>query len=321
MPEMFQDTFNMNCYITPITGDNSGYWEVGIGIDGQISISVGEDAVGKFINVNSIDAGVVSIVKRIDASSLRIGINKPLSIDLYKIPDTIIGWTATITDIAGQTITFNKPSELVAFKTLHGQLVLYTNTGTAQYKNLSFGYNVDVNDVKVVVMGHSMVAGATMVDTPTARFASRIRTAIGEKNVAILGQGGIGVSNLLRNYMTSLYALRSARYVVLFIGANDPDTQIILSQMQILNDGIKAMGMTPIWLTPSPTRDGTIDPRPYQKQYMMAHFNYVDVTEAFLDDNGNVDTNMFFDEVHPSAVGHERIYNLIRAKFECIFDL
>ena len=115
--------------------------------------------------------------------------------------------------------------------------------------------------------------------------------------------------------------MRSARYVVLCIGANDPDESYITSQMGILNSGIKAMGMFPIWLTVSPERDGTMNPKPNQNAYIKTHFNFVDITQAFLDDNGEIDPNMYHDNLHPSAACHERIYNLIRAKFGCIFDL
>jgi lysophospholipase L1-like esterase len=79
------------------------------------------------------------------------------------------------------------------------------------------------------------------------------------------------------------------------------------------------LGIKPIWLSIAPLRDGTV--WTVMNNYFKNNFDYVDISQIFYNENGDIDTEMYSDGTHPSVLGYQRIYNIVKSRCAEIFEV
>lgn len=318
-----EDDFDLSAQITPLTGDGDGYFEIVIGkfmgISGTLC-AIGKDSGGNYYAIYSVDGNNTPQLsnKYYFTQTLEYGLNKKISV-IFKKRTTSDGYFyVTLIDAAGNI--FESPA-------LHpatygwGAIRAYVNTGTAKIENVQFGYPLDLNDIKLLIWGHSFVEGNSIAGYKDKRWCALLRDDIGQKNVAIMGLGGARLIDLDLHYTKEAEWLNSGRYAILMFGTNDTDTSGNVDYMEWMNNYLRSMGIRPIWSTIAPVYpDG--DVKPTLEAYIENHFDYVDIRPAFYDANGQLDENMFLpDHVHPSIACHEKIYQIFKAQLHNVYNL
>jgi hypothetical protein len=192
----YEDEFIMKSEFTPITADANGYFQVCMAKadfgDGGTAVIVGKDANGAYISIGYINNGTYTEGLRTSLSSLRVNLNKKLSVVLEKKTDEKIWFTTSVTDECGQVVTtgnvdgYNQNFTFIAGLG-HGKMTIYSIAGTWKAENPSFGYNKNSSDIKLAVIGHSFVEGLnSTISDLTKRWDAMLAEDVGIKNTCMI---------------------------------------------------------------------------------------------------------------------------------------
>ena len=329
--ELYGDDFIMKCVFTPLATDASGNFMVSLAKTpvgsggGGTAVMIGKDANGTFMSLGKIMSESYTPAERVSLSGLRVAVNRPLSVVLEKHTDTRVWFSATVTDDAGNVAEISRVTDWDDNMNILGGLalgycMLYADAGKWRAQNYSYGYRKDINDIKLVIMGHSFVDGKnSTVFEQDKRFSSLLANDVGIDNSCIFGLGGGGVG-MIDGLKIQLEWVKTCRYAILCFGTNDPDTAATCNAYAAFNEWMIGQKIIPIWLTVTPHRDqGQI--HPVFNAYIKQNFKYIDVEQIFLNTNGTVNTALFSDEVHPTIEGYNRMYKVIKSQGAQIFEI
>ena len=327
---LYEDKFILSSTLKIIDTDSLGYFEFCIGFWYQLAgtmFGIGKDENGSYISVYIVGQTLPpKQTHKYYISELAFAKGKEYTISVEKKTEKNSYFNISVT--AQDGISVSKEGigngEVISGDTANegngsingyawGKLSFYTLIGEMEVSNVCFGYPIDMNDVKLVVVGHSFVEGNSIPSDKDKRFASLLCSSIGDRKTIILGQGGASVNSIKPHIDKEMKWLKDARYVLFCIGTNDVDSQATCTGLQYIDDSATKNGIKTIWLT-VPPKYGTGDNHPIINDYIRSHFQYVEIKDVFYND-GVLDKNMFLsDNVHPSIEGHKRIYNLIKAR-------
>lgn len=327
---LYEDKFSLSSTLKIIDTDSMGYFEFCIGFWYQLAgttFGIGKDENGNYISVYIVEQTLPpKQTHKYYISELAFAKGKEYTISVEKKTEKNSYFNISVT--AQDGISVSKEGigngEVISGDTANegngsingyawGKLSFYALIGKMRVSNVCFGYPIDMNDVKLVVVGHSFIEGNSIASDKDKRFASLLCSYIGDRKTIILGQGGASVNSIKPHIDKEMKWLKDARYVLFCIGTNDVDSQATCTGLQYIDDTATQNGIKTIWLT-VPPRYGVGDNHPVVNDYIRSHFHYVEIKDVFYN-NGVLDKNMFLsDNVHPSIEGHKRIYNLIKAK-------
>lgn len=329
----FEDECELSMGITP----TSDKYEVMLGktylLAGTL-FSIGKDSQGDYVGVYiHSSASAITMTHKFYFTGLNTGNGKRVILDIRKFVDTTRHYDVCITDANGKVFEkkgisnwqniegdqYNNNKDISG--SLWGKITIYVNTGSAEVDNISFGYPKDMSNLKLVIMGHSFVEGASLEDEQEKRFSSLLKNSIGEKNVVVIGRGGGGIIDMNACVDRVLIWCKSARYVFMFIGANDEDSAENATKLGLIDKKIRDTGIIPIWAN-IPHRYGQGQVKPILNAYIESNLNYIDVASVFRNADGTLNQSAYMgDNLHPSAIGHQLIYNCIRANCSYLFNL
>ena len=326
----YEQEYDMSVNITP-KSLNGGVFEFALG-------KYYSESVNTFVSFEcdgtSYNGGLIfdSMKKQtISLSSLDCGIGKTLNIRIVKKATNHIVYDVIFTDAHGKTVVL---SDIRGYGSKEGDgklggswgyMSVYANKGTATFSNPRFGYPKNMNDLKVLVVGHSFIEASTIDVTDGGMqnsLANLIKDEIGEKDVCVFGQGGASASTVLPYIDRVTDWCMSAQYCIIFLGYNDNEAALMSvgKDMQEINTIVKNKGIKPIWLTITENRDnGQV--KPNLNQFIKDNFDYIDIVPYSYNNDGSVDKSVFLDSVHPSAEGHKRIFNIIRCQRPDMFNV
>lgn len=328
---LYEDKFILSSTLKIIDTDSLGYFEFCIGFWYQLAgtmFGIGKDENGSYISVYIVGQTLPpKQTHKYYISELAFAKGKEYTISVEKKTEKNSYFNISVT--AQDGISASKEGigngEIISGDTANegngsingyawGKLSFYALIGKMRVSNVCFGYPIDMNDVKLVVVGHSFIEGNSIPSDKDKRFASLLCSSIGDRKTIILGQGGASVSSIKPHIDKEMKWLKDAKYVLFCIGTNDVDSQAICTGLQYIDDAATKNGIRTIWLT-VPPKYGTGDNHTVINDYIRSHFCYVEIKDVFYNNDGVLDKNMFLsDNVHPSIEGHKRIYNLIRAR-------
>lgn len=327
---LYEDKFSLSSTLNIIDMDSLGYFEFCIGFWYQLAgtmFGIGKDENGSYISVYIVDQTLPpKQTHKYYISELAFAKGKEYTISVEKKTEKNSYFNISVT--AQDGISVSKEGigngEVISGDTANegngsingyawGKLSFYALIGKMNVSNVCFGYPIDMNDVKLIIVGHSFIEGNSIPSDKDKRFASLLCSSIGDRKTIILGQGGASVNSIKPHIDKEMKWLKDARYVLFCIGTNDVDSQSTCTELQYIDDAATKNGIKTIWLT-VPPRYGVGDNHPVVNDYIRSHFHYVEIKDVFYN-NGVLDKNMFLsDNVHPSIEGHKRIYNLIKAR-------
>ena len=327
---LYEDKFSLSSTLKIIDTDSLGYFELCIGFWYQLAgtmFGIGKDENGSYISVYIIEQTLPpKQTHKYYISELAFAKGKEYTVSVEKKTEKNSYFNISVT--AQDGISISKEGigngEVISGDTANegngsingyawGKLSFYALIGKMSVSNVCFGYPIDMNDVKLIVVGHSFIEGNSIASDKDKRFASLLCSSIGDRKTIILGQGGASVNSIKPHIDKEMKWLKDARYVLFCIGTNDVDSQATCTGLQYIDDTATQNGIKTIWLT-VPPRYGVGDNHPVVNDYIRSHFQYVEIKDVFYN-NGVLDKNMFLsDNVHPSIEGHKRIYNLIKAR-------
>nr|DAY72590.1 MAG TPA: hypothetical protein [Caudoviricetes sp.] len=328
---LYEDKFILSSTLKIIDTDSLGYFEFCIGFWYQLAgtmFGIGKDENGSYISVYIVGQTLPpKQTHKYYISELAFAKGKEYTISFEKKTEKNSYFNISVT--AQDGISASKEGigngEIISGDTANegngsingyawGKLSFYALIGKMRVSNVCFGYPIDMNDVKLVVVGHSFIEGNSIPSDKDKRFASLLCSSIGDRKTIILGQGGASVSSIKPHIDKEMKWLKDAKYVLFCIGTNDVDSQATCTGLQYIDDAATKNGIRTIWLT-VPPKYGTGDNHTVINDYIRSHFCYVEIKDVFYNNDGVLDKNMFLsDNVHPSIEGHKRIYNLIRAR-------
>ena len=328
---LYEDKFILSSTLKIIDTDSLGYFEFCIGFWYQLAgtmFGIGKDENGSYISVYIVGQTLPpKQTHKYYISELAFAKGKEYTISVEKKTEKNSYFNISVT--AQDGISASKEGigngEVISGDTANegngsingyawGKLSFYALIGKMRVSNVCFGYPIDMNDVKLVVVGHSFIEGNSIPSDKDKRFASLLCSSIGDRKTIILGQGGASVNSIKPHIDKEMKWLKDARYVLFCIGTNDVDSQATCTGLQYIDDAATKNGIRTIWLT-VPPKYGTGDNHTVINDYIRSHFCYVEIKDVFYNNDGVLDKNMFLsDNVHPSIEGHKRIYNLIRAR-------
>ena len=327
---LYEDKFSLSSTLKIIDTDSLGSFEFCIGFWYQLAgtmFGIGKDENGSYISVYIVEQTLPpKQTHKYYISELVFAKGKEYTISVEKKTEKNSYFNISVT--AQDGISASKEGigngEIISGDTANegngsingyawGKLSFYALIGKMKVSNVCFGYPIDMNDVKLIVVGHSFIEGNSIPSDKDKRFASLLCSLIGDRKTIILGQGGASVNSIKPHIDKEMKWLKDAKYVLFCIGTNDIDSQATCTGLQYIDDTATKNGIKTIWLT-VPPKYGTGDNHPVVNDYIRSHFHYVEIKDVFYND-GILDKNMFLsDNVHPSIEGHKRIYNLIKAR-------
>ena len=328
---LYEDKFILSSTLKIIDTDSLGYFEFCIGFWYQLAgtmFGIGNDENGSYISVYIVGQTLPpKQTHKYYISELAFAKGKEYTISVEKKTEKNSYFNISVTAQDGISVSKDGigNGEVISGDTANegngsingyawGKLSFYALIGKMRVSNVCFGYPIDMNDVKLVVVGHSFIEGNSIPSDKDKRFASLLCSSIGDRKTIILGQGGASVSSIKPHIDKEMKWLKDARYVLFCIGTNDIDSQATCTGLQYIDDAATKNGIRSIWLT-VPPKYGTGDNHPVINDYIRSHFRYVEIKDVFYNNDGVLDKNMFLsDNIHPSIEGHKRIYNLIRAR-------
>lgn len=328
---LYEDKFSLSSTLKIIDTDSLGYFEFCIGFWYQLAgtmFGIGKDENGSYISVYIVGQTLPpKQTHKYYISELAFAKGKEYTISVEKKTEKNSYFNISVT--AQDGISASKEGigngEIISGDTANegngsingyawGKLSFYALIGKMRVSNVCFGYPIDMNDVKLVIVGHSFIEGNSIPSDKDKRFASLLCSLIGDRKTIILGQGGASVNSIKPHIDKEMKWLKDARYVLFCIGTNDIDSQATCTGLQYVDDTATKNGIKTIWLT-VPPKYGTGDNHPVVNDYIRSHFHYVEIKDVFYNNDGVLDKNMFLsDNIHPSIEGHKRIYNLIKAR-------
>ena len=328
---LYEDKFILSSTLKIIDTDSLGYFEFCIGFWYQLAgtmFGIGKDENGSYISVYIVGQTLPpKQTHKYYISELAFAKGKEYTISVEKKTEKNSYFNISVT--AQDGISASKEGigngEIISGDTANegngsingyawGKLSFYALIGKMRVSNVCFGYPIDMNDVKLVVVGHSFIEGNSIPSDQDKRFASLLCSSIGDRKTIILGQGGASVSSIKPHIDKEMKWLKDAKYVLFCIGTNDADSKATCTGLQYIDDAATKNGIRTIWLT-VPPKYGTGDNHTVINDYIRSHFCYVEIKDVFYNNDGVLNKNMFLsDNVHPSIEGHKRIYNLIRAR-------
>lgn len=330
---LYEDKFILSSTLKIIDTDSLGYFELCIGFWYQLAgtmFGIGKDENGSYISVYIVGQTLPpKQTHKYYISELAFAKEKEYTISVEKKTEKNSYFNISVTAQDGISVSKDGigNGEVISGDTANegngsingyawGKLSFYALIGKMRVSNVCFGYPIDMNDVKLVVVGHSFIEGNSIPSDKDKRFASLLCSSIGDRKTIILGQGGASVNSIKPHIDKEMKWLKDAKYVLFCIGTNDIDSQATCTGLQYIDDAATKNGIRTIWLT-VPPKYGTGDNHPVINDYIRSHFHYVEIKDVFYND-GVLDKNMFLsDNIHPSLEGHKRIYNLIKAR--CTF--
>ncbi len=328
---LYEDKFILSSTLKIIDTDSLGYFEFCIGFWYQLAgtmFGIGKDENGSYISVYIVEQTLPpKQTHKYYISELAFAKGKEYTISVEKKTEKNSYFNISVTAQDGISVSKDGigNGEVISGDTANegngsingyawGKLSFYALIGKMRVSNVCFGYPIDMNDVKLVVVGHSFIEGNSIPSDKDKRFASLLCSSIGDRKTIILGQGGASVSSIKPHIDKEMKWLKDAKYVLFCIGTNDVDSQATCTGLQYIDDAATTNGIRTIWLT-VPPKYGTGDNHPVINDYIRSHFRYVEIKDVFYNNDGVLDKNMFLsDNIHPSIEGHKRIYNLIRAR-------
>lgn len=328
---LYEDKFILSSTLKIIDTDSLGYFEFCIGFWYQLAgtmFGIGKDENGSYISVYIVGQTLPpKQTHKYYISELAFAKGKEYTISVEKKTEKNSYFNISVTAQDGISVSKDGigNGEVISGDTANegngsingyawGKLSFYALIGKMRVSNVCFGYPIDMNDVKLVVVGHSFIEGNSIPSDKDKRFASLLCSSIGDRKTIILGQGGASVSSIKPHIDKEMKWLKDAKYVLFCIGTNDVDSQATCTGLQYIDDAATKNGIRTIWLT-VPPKYGTGDNHPVINDYIRSHFRYVEIKDVFYNNDGVLDKNMFLsDKIHPSIEGHKRIYNLIRAR-------
>lgn len=328
---LYEDKFSLSSTLKIIDTDSLGYFEFCIGFWYQLAgtmFGIGKDENGSYISVYIVGQTLPpKQTHKYYISELAFAKGKEYTISVEKKTEKNSYFNISVT--AQDGISASKEGigngEIISGDTANegngsingyawGKLSFYALIGKMKVSDVNFGYPIDINDVKLVVVGHSFIEGNSIPSDKDKRFASLLCSSIGDRKTIILGQGGASVSSIKPHIDKEMKWLKDAKYVLFCIGTNDVDSQATCTGLQYIDDAATKNGIRTVWLT-VPPKYGTGDNHPVINDYIRSHFCYVEIKDVFYNNDGVLDKNMFLsDNIHPSIEGHKRIYNLIKAR-------
>ena len=328
---LYEDKFILSSTLKIIDTDSLGYFEFCIGFWYQLAgtmFGIGKDENGSYISVYIVGQTLPpKQTHKYYISELAFAKGKEYTISVEKKTEKNSYFNISVTAQDGISVSKDGigNGEVISGDTANegngsingyawGKLSFYALIGKMRVSNVCFGYPIDMNDVKLVVVGHSFIEGNSIPSDKDKRFASLLCSSIGDRKTIILGQGGASVSSIKPHIDKEMKWLKDAKYVLFCIGTNDIDSHATCTGLQYIDDTATKNGIRTIWLT-VPPKYGTGDNHPVINDYIRSHFRYVEIKDVFYNNDGVLDKNMFLsDNIHPSIEGHKRIYNLIRAR-------
>lgn len=331
---LYEDKFILSSTLKIIDTNSLGYFEFCIGFWYQLAgtmFGIGKDENGSYISVYIVGQTLPpKQTHKYYISELAFAKGKEYTISVEKKTEKNSYFNISVTAQDGISVSKDGigNGEVISGDTANegngsingyawGKLSFYALIGKMRVSNVCFGYPIDMNDVKLVVVGHSFIEGNSIPSDKDKRFASLLCSSIGDRKTIILGQGGASVSSIKPHIDKEMKWLKDAKYVLFCIGTNDIDSHATCTGLQYIDDAATKNDIRTIWLT-VPPKYGTGDNHPVINDYIRSHFRYVEIKDVFYNNDGVLDKNMFLsDNIHPSIEGHKRIYNLIRAR--CLF--
>jgi lysophospholipase L1-like esterase len=328
---LYEDKFILSSALKIIDTDSLGYFEFCVGFWYQLAgtmFGIGKDESGSYISVYIVGQTLPpKQTHKYYISELVFDKGKEYTISIEKKTEKNSYFNISVTAQDGISVSKDGigNGEVISGDTANegngsingyawGKLSFYALTGKMKVSDVSFGYPIDINDVKLVVVGHSFIEGNSIPSDKDKRFASLLCSSIGDRKTIILGQGGASISSIKPHIDKEMKWLKDAKYVLFCIGINDVDSQATCTGLQYIDDAATKNGIRTIWLT-VPPKYGTGDNHPVVNDYIRSHFRYVEIKDVFYNNDGVLDKNMFLsDNIHPSIEGHKRIYNLIKAR-------
>lgn len=328
---LYEDKFILSSALKIIDTDSLGYFEFCVGFWYQLAgtmFGIGKDESGSYISVYIVGQTLPpKQTHKYYISELVFDKGKEYTISIEKKTEKNSYFNISVTAQDGISVSKDGigNGEVISGDTANegngsingyawGKLSFYALTGKMKVSDVSFGYPIDINDVKLVVVGHSFIEGNSIPSDKDKRFASLLCSSIGDRKTIILGQGGASISSIKPHIDKEMKWLKDAKYVLFCIGTNDVDSQATCAGLQYIDDAATKNGIRTIWLT-VPPKYGTGDNHPVVNDYIRSHFRYVEIKDVFYNNDGVLDKNMFLsDNIHPSIEGHKRIYNLIKAR-------
>ena len=165
-----------------------------------------------------------------------------------------------------------------------------------------------------------MIIGASFIDGDTVvgqggqhvKFSCKIQDKIGVDSYAIGGRGGDAITSSSFQYLQKEVALFCPKYLTPYFGTNYNDVDTYVSNFEAFTTWLVKIGVEPILITISPVVDNpTKNARILQQNEWVRNsgFRYVDVYKAVTDGNGDwIEGYVLADGVHPTAAGHQAIY-------------
>lgn len=192
-------------------------------------------------------------------------------------------------------------------------------------KNVSFNateiiFNTIYKRVsRILAWGDSFYEGSSLLSEGLEnRYISKIAANFSENSLPIFGKGG----ERLRTHWLTQFEKEidwfDASYVIIGLGTNNRDYSEYLSNITTAIYKVKERGMIPVLVTvtPRPDTEGSTESKDLRiaaNNYVrnIAGELYIDVDAAVAENDQWKDGYVFGDLVHPTVLGHQKIYEWI----------
>lgn len=317
----YEDDFIMGCTITPKEADTNGDFSILIGRKSNTTSTMlrikKTNSTNTISFCNNNNNEIFTDIVSFEMTGIKYELNKPIYLTFRKYNDKKVCFSVSVTDSYGNTYSNDRVTDVMYG---HDYILTYAETGKFNLKNFHFGYEKDINNIKLIVIGHSFVEGLnSTVNDIDKRWAKMLANDIGDRNTVIFGRGG-GSYDMISKIIRQLEWVSSARYAIICLGTNCPDTSGTSNIYMHLHQKLQNLNIKPIWLNITPSRDGTIE-KPYLNSFIENNFDYVDVRSIFYNEDGTVNKTLYADNVHPTIDGYYKMYQVIKASCPQLFSI
>ena len=301
---------------------------------GGVSFVLGKDSsvYGAYVEVSKDSSGSylkmynMGVLVNTEAYTLDFSLSENEDYLLVVSSDTTTSkiWKMELYGEYGEYFTYTSSSDIQGY----GQPFVYSSSTSCTLKEYSFSVQryYDVKDMRISILGHSLVEADSLGINREYCFANLLAQAVGEKKCINFGQGGLTAPQLVAMLHNCLPLAKYIQYAVIMIGGNDTSlsSQTLIGYVQEICRIITSYNIQPILCTqiPMPSLGGMLSVLTDMNSWVRnSGYLYCDMEQVFLDvdlettsyediTNSNIKTNLYLaDNTHPTIEGNKLMFD------------